>query len=110
MAARQDHDFVVKSVTFELRYRIARKPRQKSHVVLRVNNEGLLGPAGKLFEIRNRTDAAPQRAQPVEVNLRFETLADVARGLPVPDHVRDVGRGMIESRHANAGIVRGGKK
>src|SRR6185295_11801378 len=106
MAAGQDHDLVVQSVAFELRYRIARKPRQESHVVLRVYNEGLLRPAGKLFEIRNRTDAAPQRAQPVEVNLHFETLADVARGLPVPDHVRDIGGSVIEGGHANAGIVR----
>ena len=40
----------------------------------------------------------------------FQPLADVARGLPVPNHVGKVSRGVIKRRHLNSRIMRGGNK
>src|SRR5271170_6613107 len=59
VAAREHDDFMIQAVSPEFLHRITRELRQKSHVVLGIDDEGFLGPARKLAEIRYWTDRAP---------------------------------------------------
>src|SRR4029077_10375411 len=40
----------------------------------------------------------------------LQALADVASGLSMPNHVRNVGGGVVEGSHANAWVMGGGEK
>src|SRR5437879_8660641 len=48
--------------------------------------------------------------QALRINLRFEPSANMARRLPVPDHIGEVRGRMVEGRYPNTRIMRGGKK
>ncbi len=65
-------------------------------------------PAGELIEVGHGTDGEPGLAQGFEIDVGFDSLADVAGGLSVPYDVGDVGGGVVEGGDANAGIVGGG--
>src|SRR3989475_8034830 len=48
---------------------------------------------------------SPEPAQAFQINLRLQSLANVARGLPVPNHIGKIRRSVIECCNANPGIV-----
>src|SRR6266478_10131797 len=82
--------------------------RQKRQVIFGIDDQRRARPARKFVEIDLRADGAPDLAQVVELNRSFETLANVASGLPVPHDVGNVGRSMVECGYADAGIMGGG--
>src|SRR5208337_3463785 len=76
----------------------------------RIDNQRAPRPARKFVEVDDWTGGAPHLPQILQVDCRFQSLADVARGLAVPYHVGKVSRGVIERSHLNPRIVRGGDK
>ena len=110
MAAGQCDDFVIEAVGLELLQNAERELGEKGHVVFRIDDQRLPRPAGELLEIRHGADGAPKRSKTLDVDLRFQAFANVARRLAVPDDVSKVCRGVIEGGDSNAGIVSGGKK
>ena len=105
MPARQHRDFVIEPMAREFRNRFARELGQERQIVRGIDNQRLLRPAGKLPEIRHRTDRHPRLPQLFQIDLLFDSLPYVACGLPVPNHIRKISRRVIERRHADARIV-----
>ena len=50
--------------------------------------------------------ASQRLPQSFQIDLLLDSLPDVPGGLPVPHHIGDISRRMIERRHANARIMR----
>jgi archaellum biogenesis ATPase FlaH len=78
---------VIQSVAREFGHDLTRKLRQKGEVIFRVNNQRLASEARKLIEVRHRADGGPQLPQAVNIDVRFQTGADVARRLSMPDNI-----------------------
>src|SRR5215469_5950247 len=110
MPARKHGNPVIQSMALELRYHLAGKLGQKGQIVLCVNDQRLPLEPGKLLEVGHRTDGRPQATQAIQGNFRFEALTNVACGLAMPHHVREIGGGMIKSGDFDAGIMRGREK
>src|SRR5579864_5624150 len=77
--AGQHRNFVVEAVPSELIYHLPREFRQEGQIVRRINNQRLLRPAGKLPEVRHRTDSQPGLPQFLQIDLLLDPLPDMAR-------------------------------
>src|SRR2546430_14930592 len=101
---------MIQVVMLKFSNHLLRELGQKSEGILCINNKRLSRPTGEMFEIGHRADRLPQLAQPVDVHLRLETLANVPRGLPVPDYVGNISGRVIECRDLNSRVVRGSEE
>lgn len=82
---------MVQSTPLELVDGVTGELGKKRQIVAGINNERFLRPARELIEIGHGADRAPELAQAVEIDMRLDAFANVARGLAVPDDVRHVG-------------------
>src|SRR5215471_6974924 len=90
MPAGKHRNLVIQSMALELLYHLVGKLGEKGQVVLGVDDQRLPLEPGKLLEIGHRTDCRPQAAQAIQGNFGFEALANMARGLAMPHHVREI--------------------
>ena len=105
MTAREDRDSVIEPAALKFPYHLPGELGEKGQVVLGIDDQRLARETGELIEIRHRTNGRPKPAQSVKINRWLKTLADVARGLPMPDYVGKVGRGVIEGGDLDPSIV-----
>src|SRR4029077_18476780 len=110
MAAGKDHYFVVEMVAGKLGNYLAREFRKKCQVIVCVDDQRLLAISGKFVEVNHWTGRQPQPAQSVEIDSGFHALANVPRSLPMPDHISEIGRRVIESINPNPRVVGAGNK
>src|SRR6202142_4449361 len=110
MPARQHDDLVIQIVLREFPDHLLGKLRQKCHVVLRIDNQRASRPARELIEIHHRTDGSPYLPQILQIDSRLQSLADVARRLPMPNHIGKVSRSGFERRYLTPSSVRCGNK
>src|SRR4029077_18213822 len=86
---------------------LPRELRQERQVIIRVDDQRFLAIARKLVEVHHGTSGEPQLPQPLDVNLRFDSPADMPGRLSVPHHIRKISRSVVEGRHPTAWTVRG---
>src|SRR5581483_9335568 len=108
--AGQDDYLVIKMMAGEFADHFPGKFRQESKIIFRVHHERTLGIPRELFEVHHGTDGEPEVPQAFQIDGSFETFADVACGLAMPDYVSEVSGGMVEGRGPDALVVRAGNE
>src|SRR5207237_10421530 len=101
VAAGQHHNFMIEIMARELLGDLPGKFRKESQIVLGINDQRFLRPARELMEVGHGADRAPEPAQALQINLRLQSLAIVARGLRVPNRTGKLRLRVSESSIAS---------